>query len=629
MSLFKSKVVQEGGLYSSATTLNEEQLFLVRFRQISPPIYQVKVYIGAEILYEILASVGTIDFAHSFALTRPLQSNNISTTDLGTTLATNLGKFDFAILQERILNFVLLKTITESFAVLSTPQKNLSKILPIDLIDISDIATISPNKKISLDTEILTDLIKFVEKRSFDAPEAESFVTKVFSKALENNLNIQEDQNIDFAKVLANLAIAAGIIQSLDVEKVLANQSLVDFLRTITLSKPLSDQTEVDFTHTFNNTKSAKDDLNIQEDQILDFTKAPENISNAAGIIRSLDVEKILENQSLVDFLRTITLSRPLSDQTEVDFTQTLNTNKSAKDDLNIQEDQIFDFSKILTNQSLIDFLRSIALSKPLENTSQIATAIAKTLVKSLVDEAQTLEDTNIFDGSLFTLIKTLLNRVDVSEQISLLFDAIRLFEHVAETTDNVSLGFSTDFVNEVEVPLDDILLHFDKSRSDSVSSIDDRPVFDLEKTLSDIANAAFSVGLSLSKATIEDSVNISIAQEITRETGKNANNQIEVTVNRTLLVGKSIDDATLLPINLAKVSEKPLTNQSLVDSLFAASTSKPFQNDVASSIMININTNKKFSENPTADSTGLIRNQGYALEDYFLEGYVGQELTF
>jgi hypothetical protein len=135
-------------------------------------------------------------------LSRPLQSNNISTTDLGTTLATNLGKFDFAILQERILNFVLLKTITESFAVLSTPQKNLSKILPIDLIDISDIATISPNKKISLDTEILTDLIKFVEKRSFDAPEAESFVTKVFSKALENNLNIQEDQNIDFAKVL-------------------------------------------------------------------------------------------------------------------------------------------------------------------------------------------------------------------------------------------------------------------------------------------------------------------------------------------------------------------------------------------------------------------------------------------
>jgi hypothetical protein len=215
---------------------------------------------------------------------------------------------------------------------------------------------------------------------------------------------------------------------------------------------------------------------------------------------------------------------------------------------------------------------------------------------------------------------------VDVSEQISLLFDAIRLFEHVAETTDNVSLGFSTDFVNEVEVPLDDILLHFDKSRSDSVSSVDD-PVFDLEKILSDITNAVFAISLALSKTPIEDSVNI--AQEITRETGKTANNQVEVTVNRTLLVGKSIDDATLLPINLAKVSEKPLTNQSLVDSLFAASTSKPFQNDVASSIMININTNKKFSENPTADSTGLIRNQGYALEDYFLEGYVGQELTF
>jgi hypothetical protein len=66
----------------------------------------------------------------------------------------------------------------------------------------------------------------------------------------------------------------------------------VDFLRTIVLSKPLANQTEVDFTHTFNNTKSAKDDLNIQEDQILDFTKAPENISNAAGIIQSLDVEK-------------------------------------------------------------------------------------------------------------------------------------------------------------------------------------------------------------------------------------------------------------------------------------------------------------------------------------------------
>jgi hypothetical protein len=554
MSLFKSKVVQEGGLYSSATTLNEEQLFLVRFRQISPPIYQVKVYIGAEILYAFLASVGTIGFAHSFALARPLQSNNISTSDLGTTLDITLRKFDVARIQERILNFVLLKTITESFAVLSTPQKSLGKVLPIDLIDISDIATISSSKKISLDAEILTDLIKFVEKRSFDAPEAESFLSKVFGKVLENTLNIQENRNIDFTKVLANLSIAAGIIQSISVEKVLANQSTIDFLRTIALTKPFSNQTEAD-------------------------------------------------------------------------FTQILNTNKSAKDDLEIQEDQIFDFSKVLANQSIVDFLRTIALTKPLEDTSEVATDVAKTLAKSLADEAQTLEDTNIFDGSLFTLMKTLLNRAEVAEQILLLFDAIRVFDDAADIADNTSLAFSTPFANDVDVPLDEVSLNIGKSRSDLVSLTDDIPTFAVEKILSDITNAVFAIALALSKATIEDSV--SIEQEISKETGKTANNQVEVNVNRTLLVGKSIDDATLLPINLAKVSEKPLTNQGIIESLFAASTSKPFQNDVASSVMININTNKKFSENPTADSTGLIRNQGYALEDYFLEGYVGQELTF
>jgi hypothetical protein len=401
-------------------------LFLVRFKQTSPPIYQVKVNFGVELFKSFLTSVTTIeeqisllfdairvfddiasiDFAHSFALSRPLQ--NSATIDTDTTLATNLGKSDVARIQEQILNFVLLKAITESFAVLSDTQKNLGKVIPTDLVGVLDIATFSQSKSISLDTEILVDLIKFVEKRTFDVSEAESFVSKIFGKVLDNTLNALEKETLDFTKALTNISIAADIIQSVDLDKVLEDQSLVEFFR-------------------------------------------------------------------------------------------------------------------------------SISLGKPLENTSQIATTVAKTFIKRLVDEETTFEDTRIASGTLSVFVKVLSNPVIILEQFTRIFEAIRVFDNIAETSD-------TEFFLSV---------------------------------------------------------------------GKLLANSVELDSNTTLDI------------------DKQLINQGVIDFLFAAATSKPFQNDIASSFMININTNKKFSENPTVSSTGLIRNQGYALEDYFLEGYVGQELTF
>jgi hypothetical protein len=598
MSLFKSKVVQEGGLYSSATTLNEEQLFLVRFRQISPPlyqatrldeeqltlvkvrqisppIYQVKVYIGAEILYAFLASVGTIGFAHSFALVRPLQSNNISTSDLGTTLDITLRKFDVARIQERILNFVLLKTITESFAVLSTPQKSLGKVLPIDLIDISDIATISSSKKISLDAEILTDLIKFVEKRSFDAPEAESFLSKVFGKVLENTLNIQENRNIDFTKVLANLSIAAGIIQSISVEKVLANQSTIDFLRTIALTKPFSNQTEAD-------------------------------------------------------------------------FTQILNTNKSAKDDLEVTEDQIFDFSKVLANQSIVDFLRTIALTKPLENTSEVATDVAKTLAKSLADEAQTLEDTNIFDGSLFTLMKTLLNRAEIAEQISLLFDAIRVFDDIAETIDNVSLGFSTGFANDVDFSdenqfeidisstdfdiltdiLDNDTLDFNKSRSDTTDILDN-DTLDFNKSRSDTTDTLdgniidFNKPRSDTTDTLDGNI-IDFNKPRSDTTDTLDGNIIDFNKSRSDTVDFSDDDT--IDFN------KTLTDSGLIVDSPSLDFSDNYSDTfiISDSELVDIEISLEgFDDIINTSDSGSLISQGYALEDYFAENYAGSYREF
>jgi hypothetical protein len=629
MSLFKSKVVQEGGLYSSATTLNEEQLFLVRFRQISPPIYQVKVYIGAEILYAFLASVGTIGFAHSFALARPLQSNNISTSDLGTTLDVTLRKFDVARIQERILNFVLLKSITESFAVLSTPQKSLGKVLPIDLIDISDIATISSSKKISLDAEILTDLIKFVEKRSFDAPEAESFLSKVFGKVLENTLNIQENRNIDFTKVLANLSIAAGIIQSISVEKVLANQSTIDFLRTIALTKPFSNQTEAD-------------------------------------------------------------------------FTQILNTNKSAKDDLEVTEDQIFDFSKVLANQSIVDFLRTIALTKPLEDTSEIETATTKTLTKSLADEAQTLEDTNIFDGSLFTLMKTLLNRAEIAEQISLLFYAIRVFDDIAETIDNVSLGFSTGFANDVDFSdenqfeidisstdfdiltdiLDNDTLDFNKSRSDTTDILDNN-IMDFNKSRSDTVDFSDDDTLDFNKSR-SDTVDFSdddtidfnkprsdttdILDNDTLDFNKPRSDTTDILDNDTLDFNKPRSDTTdildgnIIDFNKPRSDTTDTLDGNIIDFNKSRSDTVDFSDDdtidfnktLTDSGLIVDSPSLDFSDNysdtfiisdselvdieislegfddiiNTSDSGSLI-SQGYALEDYFAENYAGSYREF
>jgi hypothetical protein len=578
MSLFKSKVVQEGGLYSSATTLNEEQLFLVRFRQISPPIYQVKLYIGAEILYAFLASVGTIGFAHSFALARPLQSNNISTSDLGTTLDITLRKFDVARIQERILNFVLLKSITESFAVLSDTQKNLGKVLPIDLIDISDIATISSSKKISLDAEILTDLIKFVEKRSFDAPEAESFLSKVFGKVLENTLNIQEDQNIDFTKALANLAIAAGIIQSISVEKVLANQSTIDFLRTIALTKPFSNQTEAD-------------------------------------------------------------------------FTQILNTNKSAKDDLEVTEDQIFDFSKALANQSIVDFLRTIALTKPLEDTSEVATDVAKTLAKSLADEAQTLEDTNIFDGSLFTLMKTLLNRAEIAEQISLLFDAIRVFDDIAETIDNVSLGFSTGFANDVDFSdenqfeidisstdfdiltdiLDNDTLDFNKPRSDTTNILDG-DTLDFNKPRSDTTDTLDGniIDFNKPRSDTTDTLDGNIIDfNKSRSDTVDFSDDDTIDFNKTLTDSGLIVDSPSLDFSDNYSDTFIISDSELVDIEISLEGFDDIIN-TSDSELVDIEISLEgFDDIINTSDSGSLISQGYALEDYFAENYAGSYREF
>ena len=506
-------------------------------------------------------------------------SNSVNTSGDFTTINFSKSPFETVnVSEESVIDFN--KPLSDSADSIDVKAINFSKIFvnsvntsgdstvinftksPFDTVNVSEESSIDFNKPLS--DNVNPDDLKAINftKIRFDAVDVSEESDITFSKVSSDITTISDFVNtIDFIKRLFE---TVDVLEepAIDFNKPLADVSVIQDLAALTIAKLFADSYTVDDSDTIDFTKGNFETLVTSDRNDLVFSKA------LIEVLQSLDlpaitVQKILSDANNIADFNAIDFTKLNVDSVSTESFTVLSTTKSIFDISSTEDKPILDFEK---NAS--DSITTV------DNISRLD------FIKVLADTATVEDLTNIFDGSTYTIDKTVTDFVNSSEIFSRIVDYNRAFqddqsinellaidfnkilESTASNNDNLALNvslFKTDSIIGIEDVFNKVV-EYNRLFTDEQSQLD-LHIVDFAKVLADINSINDDDVLSITKVLSSELSNISEISII--DFNKFRSDQVDATdiFDRTVSFNRSLTDIVLQPDLAALSVTKPLSD--------------------------------------------------------------------
>lgn len=532
--LFVVKVVQHTGNF---TTNKTEDFFNVRFDQVLPPIYRVVIELP-DLLNQIFANQLLLDSTSKLSFTKNVDLDSIQLPD-GITFVGDKNLSLSSIVDE-VLNVVIEKKHTD----VAKASESSFRVLDKTSTDVSEIDQ-GLSKEFESVREELTEIGSktFIQKIKslFDQAEINDLFEQTIGKRFDNEVDLIDT----FVRIVDYNRNNTEIVEILEVIQKELSTNLENVDTEVVSSATLN---------TLKNFIDASDVLDAASLALVIFAKDQINL-----------VSEIINKN----------LQKSDSDSVNVSAKiDSISSEKQNKDTLEVQIKLLRILNKIISDSPLLNDEIEKSVSSVLENVSVVADDLQKfaELNRKLEDEAVTFEDSNVFDGSLFKLNKSVQSKSLIQEEVDLLTAYFRVFSHAVDTTFEIQKQLAKSIENDTTV--------IDKDTISYLKSIENDLLVSLE----------------------------SLVLEISKRLSSNA------VVDGTFIT-KEVD---LVTADL----------NSILD-LIAITMSTDFLNSANTTDLSLINTNKQINSTTGAEDSGEYFYQSYVKEDYFAEEYVGQKEFF
>jgi hypothetical protein len=440
--------------------------------------------------------------------------------------------------------------LSKAFSNLINTSDNFNKVIvfirkPEDTLTLDDRLSILANKVLTDSTNSINDNRVFA-------------LSKVFS----NIVNTSGDFTIiNFTKrpfetvdVLEKLVVVFN--------KTLSDVSVIQDLAARAVSKRLADSFTVDDSDTIDFTKGNFETIVTSDRNDLVFTKA------LIEVLQILDSPAITAQKILSD-------STNIADFDAIDFTKVNADSVSAGSFTALDTTKpIFDFQST-EDKTILNFVKNV-----FDSFTTVDGIPRIDFIKFLADTAIVEDLTNVFDGSTYTIDKTVTDFVISSENFSRIVNFNRAFQDVqsinelsaidfnkklestANNNDNLTLNnslFKTDSIIGIEDVFNRVV-GYSRSFTDEQLGQTDSNIFDFTKALADINSINDDDILSVTKV-LSDISNISEISVI--DFSKVNSDQIIALdlFNRTVSFNRSFTEDVLQPDLTVLSVTKPLSD--------------------------------------------------------------------
>ena len=285
-----------------------------------------------------------------------------------------------------------------------------------------------------------------------------------YSKRLTDSINsINDNRVFDLSKFISNLVNTSdnlnrvvSFIRKLNDTPIVTDNfnRVVSFIRkpadttdvleklAISFRKPLSDISVIQDLTPLSITKRLADLLTVDDSDTIDFTKA-----NFETIVTS-DINDLVFDKALVEALQlldfsTINVQKILSDSSNVPDSNTIDFTKVNVDSVSASSFMILNTTKSIFDLPLIEDKTILNFEKIAFDSITADSFSRFNFIKVFADTATVEDLTNVFDGSTYTINKTIADSVISSENLSRVVDFNRVFQDDQLANELLAIDFS------------------------------------------------------------------------------------------------------------------------------------------------------------------------------------------
>lgn len=459
---------------------------------------------------------------------------SVSTDSLNSEVSSNQTIFYANSFVLSAINIVIPKDFIRAFSdigILSDrPSIGYSKPLTDLINSINDNSVFELSKAFSnlINTsDVFNRVIVFIRKPE-DTLTLDDRLSILANKVLTDSINsINDNRVFALSKVVSNLVNTSGdftvinftkrpfetvdVLERLVVvfNKTLSDVSVIQDLAVRAIAKRLADSFTVDDSDTIDFTKGNFETIVTSDRNVLVFTKALIEVLQILDL-PAITAQKILSDSTNIADFDVIDFTKVNADPVSAGSFTVLNTTKP-----------IFDFQST-EDQTILNFVKNV-----FDSITTVDSISRIDFIKFLADTAIVEDLTNVFDGSTYTIDKTVTDFVISSENFSRIVNFNRAFQDVqsinelsaidfnkklestANNNDNLTLnnslfktdstigiedvfdrvvGYSRSFTDEQLGQTDSNIFVFSKALAD-INSINDDDILSVTKVLSDISN--------------------------------------------------------------------------------------------------------------------------------------------
>lgn len=493
---------------------------------------------------------------------------SVSTDSLNSEVSSNQTIFYANSFILSAINIVIPKDFIRAFldiGILSDkPSIGYSKPLTDSINSINDNSVFELSKAFSnlINTsDNFTKVIVFIRK-----PEDILIINENLSRIVDYNRAFQDNQSINDNRVFALSKVVSNSVNTSDDFIIIdfiksffetVDVSVIQDLAVRSVAKRLADSFTVNDSDKIDFTKGNFETIVTSDRNALVFTKPLIETLLQPLDLPAITVQKILRDAAtnIVDF-DIIDFTKFNADSVNTESFAVLNISKS-----------IFDFQST-EDQTILNFVKNV-----FDSFTTVDSIPRIDFIKFLADTAIVEDLTNVFDGSTYTIDKTVTDFVISSENFSRIVNFIRAFQDVqsineltaidfnkilestANNNDNLTLNnslFKTDSIIGIEDVFNRVV-EYSRSFTDEQLGQTDSNIFNFAKILADINSINDDDILSVTKV-LSDILNISEISII--DFNKSRSDQVDTTdlFNRIVSFNRLFTE-DVLQLDLAALS--------------------------------------------------------------------------
>jgi hypothetical protein len=478
-------------------------------------------------------------------------------------------RFDVVdVLEENVIDFN--KPLTDFVNSIDNNVFDLSK-------DVSNFVNTSGDFKVinfiksPFDTvDVSEELVIDSQKVLIDNATPDDFRAINFTKIRFDAVDVSEESDIDFNKASSDITTISDFVNTIDFIK--SPFDTVDILEepVFNFNKPLSDVSFIQDLVARAISKPFADSFTVNDSDTIDFTKGNFETTITSDINDLVFIKSLIEVLQSLD-LPVIDIQKILSDATNIADFDAIDFTKFNADSVSTESFTVLNTTKsifdlpLIEDQTILNFVKNAFDSITVDSVSRFD------FIKFLADTAIVEDLTNVFDGSTYTIDKTITNLVNSSEFFSRIVDYNRAFQDVQSINELAAIDFNK-ILESTANNNDNLTLNNSLFKTDSIIGIED----------------VFNRVVEYSRLFTDE------------QQGQTDSNIFDF--GKVLADNNSINDDDILSVT--KVLSSELSNISEIMTIDFNIAFNDFTNSITES--------------------GLVANQNY-IADYFAEDYIGE----